>query len=129
MVNFVIERFPGSRPYTDHVNRMRHYEGELPACWRGTVPHLDDAVNSQDESEENCQETIPKYFGTWRSARMRRQPSRFRCLGVRQGEKRRGTSYPWIGPSGQVSRSSCVPCGPSGSIPVASKPRTGPTGK
>ena len=33
-MNFVIQRFPNSRPINVHIDRIKRFEGELPRCWR-----------------------------------------------------------------------------------------------
>ena len=93
------------------------------------VPHLDDAIDSPNESEENGQEAIPENFGTRRSARMRRQPARFRCLGVRQEERKRGTFYPPYRPSGSIPLATELRPGPSGPVLMPSSPQIGPLGQ
>ena len=51
-MNFLIQRFPNSRPIAVLIDRMKHFESALTRCWRDE--NLESTVHPRREAKESC---------------------------------------------------------------------------
>ena len=59
LVNYVVKLAPRGRSLIVHVDRLRHYEGETPAMWKGFQEKLADTRESGSHTEEQAPTPLP----------------------------------------------------------------------